>query len=134
MRKQDTPRLQQLVTFLYTHDLDASTDFYRGVLGLELILDQGVCRIFKVADGGFIGFCQSGTAVGRSADQQDGVILTLTSDQVDGWHDYLLNKKVVIEKPPTLNEKYNIYHLFLRDPSGYLVEIQTFLDPAWPKT
>jgi len=25
-----------------------------------------------------------------------------------------------------------IYHCFLRDPNGYLLEIQRFLDPAWP--
>jgi len=28
---------------------------------------------------------------------------------------------------------YNIYHAFLRGPSGYLVEIQRFEDPSWPK-
>ena len=38
-----------------------------------------------------------------------------------------------MEKPPTYNPTYHIYHLFVRDPDGYLVEIQTFLDPAWPK-
>jgi hypothetical protein len=27
----------------------------------------------------------------------------------------------------------NIYHCFLRDPNGYLIEIQRFLDPAWPR-
>eukprot|EP01052_Picozoa_sp_SAG31_P036247 SAG31_NODE_4493_length_3188_cov_2.660084_4_plen_307_part_00 len=26
----------------------------------------------------------------------------------------------------------SIYNLFIRDPAGYLVEIQAFLDPAWP--
>jgi catechol 2,3-dioxygenase-like lactoylglutathione lyase family enzyme len=39
---------------------------------------------------------------------------------------------VAIEKRPTMNTTYNIYHFFMRDPDGYLVEIQRFLDPAWP--
>lgn len=127
------PPLNQLVTFLYCRDLTATDQFYRQVLQLPLVLDQGPCRIFRVAAGGYLGFCQAGTAVGRAADQQDGVIVTLTSDDVDGWHNYLLTQEVEIEKPPTRNETYNIYHLFLRDPDGYLVEIQTFLDPTWPK-
>jgi catechol 2,3-dioxygenase-like lactoylglutathione lyase family enzyme len=38
---------------------------------------------------------------------------------------------VEITKPPTYNERYQIYHLFARDPNGYLVEIQRFEDPRW---
>ena len=28
----------------------------------------------------------------------------------------------------------NIYHMLVRDPAGYLVELQTFLDPRWDAT
>ena len=37
----------------------------------------------------------------------------------------------VLGLPPALNPEYGIYHCFLRDPNGYLVEIQRFLDPSW---
>ncbi|CAK0856243.1 unnamed protein product [Prorocentrum cordatum] len=40
---------------------------------------------------------------------------------------------VPLEKEPTLNPRYNIYHLFIRDPDGHLVEIQQFRDPMWPR-
>jgi catechol 2,3-dioxygenase-like lactoylglutathione lyase family enzyme len=63
----------------------------------------------------------------------DYVILTLVSTDVEGWHQFLVERGVPVEKPPTFNAKFNITHLFLRDPNGYLVEIQTFHDPAWPK-
>jgi hypothetical protein len=33
------------------------------------------------------------------------------------------------EKPPAANPRYNIYHCFLRDPNGYLLEIRRFLHP-----
>ncbi|MDA0243788.1 MAG: VOC family protein [Chloroflexi bacterium] len=127
----DKPVFDQLVLFLYTADLPATAAFYEQLLGLPLALDQGVCRIYRVSSTGFVGFCQQGTAVGRSAADPDGVILTLVSEDVDGWYNYLQSRHVPIEKPPTLNEKFNIYHLFLRDPNGYLVEIQRFLDPQW---
>ncbi|HEY9804664.1 MAG TPA: VOC family protein, partial [Leptolyngbyaceae cyanobacterium] len=55
-----------------------------------------------------------------------GVIFTLVTQQVDEWYEYLKKLGVEFEKPPTLNEKYNIYHCFLRDPNGYLIEIQRF--------
>ena len=32
-----------------------------------------------------------------------------------------------------LNPTYNVHHFLLRDPNGYLLEFQTFRDPAWPQ-
>lgn len=123
------PPLTQQVTFLYTSDLVATAVFYHDILGLPLVLDQGACQIFQVTPQAFIGFCEHLSV----PEQTQGVILTLVSEDVDGWHDYLQQTHVAIEKPPTLYEKFNIYHLFIRDPNGYLVEIQHFLDPSWPK-
>jgi len=122
------PELKQQVTFLHTADLVKTAVFYKNILGLKLTLDQGKCQIFQVSGNAFIGFCEHFEGA-----NPDGVILTLVSDQVDEWHEYLAAQNVPIEKPPTLNETFNIYHIFLRDPNGYLVEIQRFLDPAWPK-
>lgn len=124
------PALDQQVTFLHTADLEKTAVFYETILQLPLILDQGSCRIYGVSPTAFLGFCvASGT---RLDDTPAGVILTLVSREVDAWHDYLLAQNVPIEKPPTYNEKFNIYHCFLRDPNGYLIEIQRFLDKSWP--
>jgi len=40
-----------------------------------------------------------------------------------------MERGVVFDSPPALNPKYNIYHCFLRDPNGYLLEIQRFEQP-----
>lgn len=124
------PTFEQQVTFLYTTDLTKTAEFYESILELPLILDQEVCRIYQVSADGFIGFCTSGA---RTTITADGVILTLVSKDVDGWYKSLSAKGVRFEQPPTQNAKFNIYHCFLRDPNGYLLEIQTFLDPKWPK-
>jgi catechol 2,3-dioxygenase-like lactoylglutathione lyase family enzyme len=47
---------------------------------------------------------------------------------VDGWYEHLSARGVAFEKPPQINPQYRIYHCFLRDPDGYLIEIQRFLD------
>lgn len=121
------PPIEQQVTFLYTSDLARTADFYERVLGLVLALDQGVCRIYRVTETAFVGFC---TRKGRTVNTDD-VIFTLVTAAVDEWHAHLQAHNVAIEKPPTLNKRYNIYHLFARDPNGYLLEIQQFRDPAW---
>ena len=114
------------VTFCYTPDLHATAEFYERLLALPLSLDQGVCRIYRVAAGAHLGFCQR-----ADAPRPQGVILTLVSDAVDEWYTRLSAHGVVFEKPPAHNADYNIYHCLLRDPNGYLVEIQRFEDPAW---
>lgn len=126
------PPIDQQVTFLYTTDLAAMAAFYADVLQLPLALDQGGCRIYRSGRDSFLGICRRDAPV-----DPDGVIVTLVSDDVDGWYAYLQTQLASaafqIEKPPTFNPHYNIYHLFLRDPAGYLIEIQTFRDPAWPR-
>ncbi|WP_375504109.1 VOC family protein [uncultured Nostoc sp.] len=120
------PQIDEQITFFYTHNLNASREFYEQKLGLELWLDQGTCRIYTVSGSGYLGLCQTSEISTPPADKQSSVIFTLVTQQVDEWFEYLKERGVEFEKPPTLNEKYNIYHCFLRDPSGYLIEIQRF--------
>lgn len=120
------PPIESEITFFYTHELEISARFYEDVLGLELWLDQGSCRIYRVSNDGYVGLCQSNEAKTPPTDKQSNVIFTLVTQQVDEWFKYLTLRGVEFEKPPELNEKYNIYHCFLRDPNGYLIEIQRF--------
>lgn len=124
------PSIDQQITFVYTNDLKKSADFYENIMGLELWRDQGTCRIYTVSRTGYIGVCQVGEgAKGRiSTEEQTNIILTIVTQDVDEWYNYLTHKGVTFEKPPETNPRYNIYHCFLRDPNGYLIEIQRFLD------
>jgi len=122
------PTIDQQVTFLYTRDLEMTAQFYEQTMGLPLVLDQGSCRIYRVGAGGYLGFCWREDALL----QPEGLILTIVTGEVDRWHHYLQSRGIDFERPPTYNADYNIYQCFLRDPNGYLIEIQQFLDPAWP--
>jgi catechol 2,3-dioxygenase-like lactoylglutathione lyase family enzyme len=127
------PSLQQFVAFVATRDLAASAQFYEQVLGLVLVLDQGSCRIYRVAGEAFLGLCLRETAPNGSDDPAVGaLILTLVSSDVAGWYEELTARGVLFERPPAYNPQYHITHCFLRDPNGYLIEIQSFHDPAWP--
>ncbi len=126
MLKDMRAKLDAQIVFFPTTDLERTTEFYRGVLGLPLVLDQGVCRIFQAAKGAFLGFCRK-----SSVSQDSQAIITLVSDDVDGWAEDLRERGVELEKGPALNTDFQIYHAFFRDPNGYLVEIQRFEDPRW---
>ena len=126
----------QQVTFLYVKDLERSERFYGETLGLELVLNQGQARIYRVGRGNaFLGICLS-SAVQQAppADRAPlGVIVTFVTDDVDGAYSALCAKGIAFEKRPMINTTYNIYNCFFRDPDGYLLEIQKFLSPEWPR-
>ena len=127
---------EQQVTFLYVKDLKISERFYGEVLGLELVLNQALARIYRVGSGNaFLGICLSSAV--QQAPPPDraplGVIVTFVTNDVDGAYSALRAKGVAFEKTPAINTTYNIYNCFFRDPDGYLLEIQKFLSPDWPR-
>jgi catechol 2,3-dioxygenase-like lactoylglutathione lyase family enzyme len=115
----------QQITFLPTRDLTRTADFYERVLGFRLARDQGRCRIYHVAGTAYLGFCEA-----TDVDQpMTGLTFTLVTDDVDGWCRRLAGEGVEIVKAPADNPPYRIYNAFVRDPNGYLIEIQRFWEP-----
>lgn len=119
------PEITQQITFLHAQDLEETRRFYNEVLGLTLARDQGTCLIFQVNQCAFLGFCEHIEQIppGRK------VILTLVSDDVDGWYAALKESGQNLIDPPMANDKYKIYHFFIPDPNGYWIEIQRFDQP-----
>ena len=114
------------ITFLKTKDLSTTNEFYTQIMNFELVLDQGKCRIYKICPNCYLGFCLTDGETGS-----EEVILTFEIEDVDGFCAYLESKDTEIELRPRLNQYYNIYQMFIRDPNGYLLEVQRFMDPNW---
>jgi len=114
------------ITFLKTKDIDKTIHFYTQMMGFKLVLDQSTCRIFKICPNCYLGFCKTDGDTGS-----EEVIITIEIDDVDGFCRQLEEKGVKIEVRPRFNERYQIYQMFIRDPNGYLIEVQRFLDPRW---
>ena len=123
------PPISQQITFVYSNDLELSSQFYEQTMGFTLWLDQGTCRIYQVSADGYIGVCAVSEASKgtHTPGDQKNIILTIVTDEVDEWYSYLQTQGVTLPAAPATNPNYNIYHFFLRDPNGYLIEIQRFL-------
>jgi catechol 2,3-dioxygenase-like lactoylglutathione lyase family enzyme len=117
--------ISQQITFLDTRDLRRTADFYERILGLRLARDQGSCRIYHVSGNAYVGFCERADA----PPQPQGVVLTLVTDEVDRWCAHLESHGVELIKKPAENPSYRIYNAFVRDPNGYVLEIQRFWEP-----
>ena len=121
--------IDQFVTFVYTRDL-AAAEFYETILGLTACTRSQVCAVF-IASVLMVSRCLHRPIQHRS---HAAIIPTLVTDEVDASvPERLPTSWRTRRKTPQLNPRFNIYHLFVRDPDGYLIEIQTFLDPKWPR-
>ena len=124
--RSDPGEMDGLITFLPVTDLAGSRDFYERVLGLELVVDQTTCLIFRVTDTGYLGICEK-----AESNDSEGVITTLVADDVDGWSARISDAGWPIELGPEHSATYGIYHVFVMDPSGNRIEIQRFDDASW---
>ncbi|SEA10828.1 VOC family protein [Rubrimonas cliftonensis] len=116
----------QLLTFLYTDDLARAAGFYRDVVGLEPVIDQGRVVIFRVNAGAYLGVCD----LPNRPRGTDGVMVTFVVD-VDEAYERLKARGVVFDGPPGPMMDGAVYAAFFRDPDGYRLEIQEFRDPRW---
>lgn len=119
------PSLDAGITFLKVADLERSHRFYSESLGLPLIVDQGGCRIYRLAGDAYLGVCE------REDVTPSGVIVTLVTNDVDGWYRRLIDAGAEVDGPPRDNEEYRIHQFFAKDPDGHVLEVQRFWDEDW---
>jgi len=124
-------QIDQQITWVYAHDLEATCRFYGEVLGLPMTLDEGTARIFAAGGGAYIGVCE---AFGGRVVEPRGGMITLVTDDVDAWYARLTDAGATTKGPPERHEAFNIYAFLAEDPNGYLIEFQEFLDQSWPKS
>ena len=117
-------RFKEFITFLGTEDLEKTSNFYINILGLSLYKDQGKCLIFSINNQSKIGFCKHMAVVHKDKSP----ILTLVTENVDKTYNKLIECGLDNLEKPKINKKFNIYHFFFKDPNGYTIEIQKFLD------
>ena len=117
-------KLKEFIIFLGTDDLKKTADFYLKILNLTIYKDQGICQIYNISKECKIGFCTHMPITHET----NSPILTFVTENVDEMYEDLLKKGIVIPQPPQKNPKFKIYHFFIKDPNGYTIEVQKFLN------
>ena len=114
------------ITFHYYDDILAVAPFYEETLGFELVLDQGMARIYRIVGTAYFGIVD-GTKGHMRTRPHSASLLTIVSEDVVGWH-RRLGDAGVIGQTGILRGNY-CEHFFFEDPGGYAIEIQRFHDP-----
>jgi hypothetical protein len=114
------------ITFFYYDDLAPISAFYEQTLGLELVLDQGVARIYRIGAQSYFGIVD-GNRGHLSAQPKSAVLLTIVDEDVQGWHQRL--QALEVEGLSEIQRGTYCEHFFFQDPAGYAIEIQRFHNP-----
>lgn len=114
------------ITFFYYDDIHAVVPFYEEVLGFELVLDQTMARIYRIAPNCYFGIVD-GNRGHLKHQEKSAVLLTIVSQDVEGWH-AKLKAAGVSGQSEMLRGKF-CEHFFFEDPAGYAIEIQRFHNP-----
>ena len=110
------------IVFYKTTAYKKNIAFYRDMIGMDVWLEQADCTILK--HGNFLlGFCRRDTV------DACGIITFFYDEQKEVDRMYARVKERALHEPQ-VNEKYNIYHFFIKDPENRTVEFQYFLHPV----
>ena len=116
------------ITFLYYRDLPGAMDFYEGVLGLPLAIDQGWCKIYRLAAGAHVGLVDEARGMHRAQDGDKPVQLCLRVPDVAAWHRHAEARGAANLSKLSENAALGIRAFVFDDPEGYQIEIQSVLD------
>lgn len=112
------------ITFLYYKDLPKAEAFYRDILGLHLVIDQGdLAKIMQIAPNAHLGLVDEARGMNRWQAEKC-VQVCLRVPDVDAWHAYLQGKVGGLSEM-FVNDAIGIRAFVFRDPEGYQVEIQS---------
>ncbi len=111
--------------FLYYRDLSRATAFYRETLGLELVADYQMAKIFRMTEDSYLILVDAAKGM-HPADEPKSVAVALLTDRLEQWHAYLGTKGIAPRTPfaPTPGRAHDGF--VIEDPEGYLLEFERF--------
>lgn len=114
------------VTFLYYRNLPKAMAFYEHVLGVELAIDQGWSKIYRLGGTAHVGLVDETRGSHRAADPKPVQVCLRVSD-VDAWHAWAASCNVTGLSAPKDSPSLGIRAFVFNDPEGYQIEIQSVL-------
>ncbi|MEJ8560749.1 VOC family protein [Yoonia sp. GPGPB17] len=123
MPRPDT-RNTLAITFLYYRDLPTAMRFYEDVLGLELAIDQGWCKIYQICPGAHVGLVDETRGMNKWQPVKT-VQLCIRVPDVDAWYAYAREENLDGLSELFVNDEIGIRAFVFNDPEGYQIEIQT---------
>ena len=123
MNRPDTANVLA-ITFFYYRDLPGAMAFYEKVMGFPLAIDQGWCKIYRIADGAHVGLVDESRGMNKWQPEKP-VQLCVRVEDVDAWYAYARHLDLPALSDLFENDALGIRAFVFNDPEGYQIEIQS---------
>lgn len=116
--------VQKVITFFYYRDLPGAMAFYEDVMGFDLAIDQGWCKIYLIGQGAHVGLVDEARGMHKSAPVKP-VQLCIRVADVDAWYSYAQDRRLTNLSDLFVNDALGIRAFVFDDPEGYQIEMQS---------
>jgi len=121
------------IYWLYHKDAEEAADFYRDVMGLEMIVRQPFSDIYTSSSSGYIGLVLDGAGI-HNATHEKAVNVGFLTSSAQAWFDHLKDEPTFELRTEELyhemgSEGNNLINIVIGyDPDNYYIEIDEFID------
>jgi catechol 2,3-dioxygenase-like lactoylglutathione lyase family enzyme len=120
--------VQGTVLWLYYRDLERIQDFYRELLGVDILVDQGWAKVFPASSTGFLGFVDGERGLHQATDEK-AVTVSFFSSGLEAWFEHAKGVEMFELRTPELSSEGDFVRTFVGyDPEGYYLEWDEFLN------
>jgi catechol 2,3-dioxygenase-like lactoylglutathione lyase family enzyme len=121
--------LEGALTFFYYDDIEPTSDFYRDVMGFELVIERAWVRLFRIADVSHLGLV-SGERGSHKPSPTKPVRLQLMVSDAEAWFKHLREMDVEMDRDALyVGTELNIKAFAVKDLEGYTIEICEYTTP-----
>ena len=114
------------ITFLYYKDFEQASMFFKDVLELEEVMDQGWAKVFRISNSSFIGCVKKQDGSIESVNK-GGALISLTVEDAEQAYDKIKTHKLPQITELKVIESIPLKSFFFKDYEGYDFEIQEFI-------
>jgi hypothetical protein len=114
------------ITFLYYNNIEQAEKFFKEVLRLPLIMDQGFAKIYQIHGDAFIG-CVKKSEGSIDSSNKGGALISINTSDVDQWYQHVSSFPLPFISEVKLIERIPLKSFFFKDYEGYDFEIQQFI-------
>lgn len=122
--------IQGNIFWLYYQDIPAAQNFFQENLGLEMLVDQGIAKVYTSSPTAFIGLVDETKGLHHFSEKKS-VNIGFFTNHVDDWYQYLLDKGLRMRGPLDDEAEQERVRAFVTfDSAGYYLEFDSFLEHA----
>ncbi len=115
------------VVWFYYKDMPQIQRFYEDVIGLDLVVDQGWVKVYRIGPSGYFGLVDQARGLHKFTEKK-GVTLSFITAKIDDWYEYL-NSHTDVQLRSKKVEVANNHRAFVAyDPEGHYLEWNAYND------